>query len=634
MRTYWIERLTPVTALAILAAQVGRRGPARVMTYEDTEPCRWLAALLRRVGITTIDTMPVALGDLVNSAGVNLYWHNDELMLQASTMALEHVPINRIAPIADTPVETLRIFFGRAAMADMHQSSARSTALWGNALRDLDQKHILLLSRSIFTPAFIEAYAHPAIRAQAIPQLRDIARLLRELLAAGKSWLISWRGSDESSTSAEPCVALQYTSGFDRSRINDIPWFEASGLRPDQILVNCTSARLKEATAGNPGFRLADINAEQSAGRPAWYRAALIKAVRAGLSILVDSSIGTLPLRLWLAGWTIAFLRARMRWENFFRHNAVRLHLHVGDADALALAATDALDRVGGIDLAYQLGGSCIELIMEHRALTGRLLFCWGDFHRGYYRTIDQRIPGKGPRGIVLSGHQHDYLAERHREAALAFRQQLHDRGIRQVIVAFDNVARRDFLISPGDVNEFYDALLDLAAADPTLAVVVKPKTRECAAFITASGDRRVPLQTEGRWIELPPETSTMAAALHGDVAVALHMGTAAMEAAIAGVPHIYYDNTAWAPHPFYRHAEKLVATDPDSLKHLLARHRDGLLSGWLETGEGRGYRDSLSPHHDGRSNQRMGTTIRQLFERLQAGDTPIEAIKSIKTIA
>lgn len=633
-RVYWAERLTLGVALSIIKAQVGYRRSAEVLCYDEPPSDSGFRYLLKLVGIDAIGTMPLALGDMVNDAGVNLYWHNDELMLSAYQQVVSALPMELLAHMSDIPLDILQAFLGRAALADLHQSSTRTTALWGNACRQPDHAHILFLSKSIFTPTFAAAYGSDTIATRIAPQFSACRHFFLELLALSRVWLKSWRRSTISARVTDSCVAIQYTGGFDTSRISDTPWLNASGLQPEQILVNCPATRLDEAksSSGNAGFRFADINQEHPGNRPIWYRAALAKAVRTALAILLDKNLGPRDLRIWLARWVTTFLRSRTRWECFFHRNAVRLHLHAGDADALALAATDALDRIGGIDLAYQLGGSCIELTMEHRTLTRRLLFAWGSYHQSMYQAIGRRMPEKMPREIILSGHQYDYLTELHHANASAFRQKLHARGIKQIVVAFDNVARRDFLISPSDVNEFYDALLNLAEKDPTLAIVVKPKTSECAAFIATTGDRRAPLQAAGRWFELPPETSTLAAAVHGDVTVTLHIGTAAMESAIAGVPHIYYDNTAWAPHPFYRHAKHLIANDPADLQRLLEAHRLAVSPIWQDTEPGRAYRHDLSPHQDGRSHERMGIVIGQLFAALHSGSSQDSAIKSVIT--
>lgn len=630
-RVYWAERLSLGVALSIVKTQLKHRQSAQVFFFDEPARAGWLRRLLKLASIDAIGTMPIALGDLVNDDGVNLYWHNDELMLSAYEQTVSDLPMRKLAQMSDIPSDILRAFLSRAALADMHQSSSRSTALWGNARQQPGQAHILLLSKSIFTPVLVAAYSCDKIATRVVPH-PSWPRLILELLALGRVWLRSWQRSKTSANTTNSCVAIQYTAGFDTDRISDIPWLRASGLQPEQILVNCPAAQLSEAkrSSGNAGFQFADINQEHPGSRPVWYRAALAKALRTTLTILMDDSLGPLDRRIWLARWITAFLRSRTRWECFFHRNAVRLYLHVGDADALALATTDALDRIGGVDIAYQLGGSCIELAMEHRTLTRRLLFAWGSFHQRMYQTIGRRMPEKMPRGIILSGNQYDYLPARHHANASAFRQKLHTRGIKQIIVAFDNVARRDFLISPHDVNEFYDTLLNLAENDPTLAIVVKPKTRECAAFIATTGDRRIPLQAAGRWFELPPEKSTLAAALYGDVTVTLHMGTAAMESAIAGVPHIYYDNTAWTLHPFYRHAKHLIATDPASLQRLLAEHRQGVLSVWHDTEAGRAYRHELSPHQDGRSHERMGIAIGRLFTALRSGTSREASINSI----
>ncbi|MBS4047993.1 MAG: hypothetical protein KG075_16735 [Alphaproteobacteria bacterium] len=632
-RVYWTERLGVASVLAILALQARHRRRARVAHYDQAPPSGWARALLRLAAIDDIRVAAVALGDLVNDQGVNLYWHNDSLMLAASREALTGLPTSQLSAEFDIPAVTLSAFLDRAAFADLHRSSLRSTALWGNARLDNDRKHILLLKKSIFAEGMAAQYRQANIGIAFIPAPDALLWFARELLATCNQWLVGQRNAAPEASPA-PRLLLQYVAGFDRSRVSDIPWLDGSGLRRDQILVYAVPPEDGEpaAEARENGFGFTPIvHARPPFSSPA-YLSSLMAAIRNGLRLPCRGDISGAMRRIWLAGWLLHFLRARASWEIIFRAHGVKIHMHVGDASAQSLAITDALRRAGGIDIALQLGGSCIELDFEHRSLAGRVLFCWGNLFRRMYETRNRLLPGKFPLRLIVGGHQHDHLIAQHRNKAEAFKDSLHARGLRQVIVAFDNVARRDFLITPRQLVEFHSALLEIAAADPTVAMVVKSKPGATVSLQADDQALRMRLIAEGRWIELPKATSIFEAALQGDVVVALHINTAAMEAAIAGVPHIYYDTTAWKAHPFYAQAGQLIATNRSRLRELLTWHATHEASFWSPV-ELQTYRDDLSPYRDSASGHRLGKLIGRCFAALAAGASPDEAIKLLEDL-
>lgn len=632
-RLYWTDSLTVGSVLKLLALQLRHRRPARIVCYDERPPPPWLTRLLRLAAILEVSPARIALGDLVNDQGVNLYWHNDELMLSAARRALSGLPVERLARQIEVPTDVLRAFLDRAVLADLHQPSLRSTMLWGNARLNKEQQHILLLPQSIFAKDLATAYRQDGIEVAFAPKPSIFWWPLREILAIGKQWLASWRPAP-CDDAPGPCLVLQYVAGFDRSRVSDIAWLDASGLRRDQILVYAEPPLDKVAAeaARQNGFRFIAFDQGRSRFLPKAYRRALWQALRTGSGPLWQHGIGGTMHRVWLTGWLLRFLRTRTSWEVFFRANGAKIHLHVGDANAVSLAVTDALRRAGGVDVAFQLGGSCTELIFEHRALTNRILFAWGEFHRRIYDVIARRIPGKEPYYLIVGGNQHDHLVKLHRSKASELRDGLRRRGIRQIVVAFDNVVRRDFLISPTHLTEFYDALLEIADSDSSVAIVLKSKPGVPLSLSAAEKVRRDRLMADARWIELPAAISAFEAALHGDVVVALHINTAAMEAAIAGIPHIYYDLTAWTAHPFYALADRLIAADRPQLQQLLAWHAANSKGFWSDPALQR-YRNDLCPYSDGESARRLGQVIARIFATLIAGETPNQAVNALKNL-
>ena len=631
MRVYWVERIDFWAALHLIACQVRYRAPARLICYEPpADSSRW-HSLLGTAGIAQIEIMARALGDMTNDRGINLYWHNDELMLAATERSLAGLDIERLARLTGEPPDILRVFLTRAALADLHQQTLRATALWGNSRAVDSNDQYLLLPDSIFFNELAASYRRTGLSVACYRRPFQWPRLIREHLAAVKHVLRACVARRQADPPPGPVIAVQYVAGLDRSRINDIPWLEASGLRPDQILVYAEGARVSDAATGARalGFRFVDLQGWQPAKKRNRFVSDVGRAVATSLRLMFTTS-GRWSRRLWLGFWIAHFLRSEARWRAFFAEHNIKIHLHVGDADALALAATVALSKLDGLDFAFQLGGSCIELAFEYRALTNRILFAWGDYHRRMNAKIGARIAGKEPCEIIVSGHQHDYLIATYREKAKVFRAQLRERGVNFVIVGFDNAARRDLMISPFHLASFYKSLIDIASSDNFLAVLVKPKGGSKIVLPPEYVRQLHELKADGRWIEMPAQVSVFEAALCGDVVVALHMSTAAMEAAIAGVPHIYYALTAWGDHPFYSFGDRLIANNHIELNRLLAGHRQG---GGFDSRDPEfvRYRKDLSPFDDNKSAARMGASLRIAFAEVSAGHPPKDVINILK---
>lgn len=619
MRLYLSEKISFWPTLRLFLQQLLYRRCSYLICF-DSPGTIW-RCLLATAGISRIDVAATALGDMTNERGLNLYWDYDERILAATEHALAEIDLLWLAGQVGESADIMHVFLTRAVFADYYDTGRRLMTLRGNGLAVDAEQRYLLVEHTPFLPYHRQIYADAGLAVMSYPRFGALAALAREAVAIVKSMLLVQLkpGHDEQ---AAPCVAVQYVAGLNPDGINDLPWFESSGLQPRQILIYTNDQHTADAVAAarRRGFLSTDFwrwRIPRSLG--ARYAADMRKAIRIGMQILSNRRLGSLAMRVWLARCILQFMRRESRWRAFFAAHNVVLHFHASDSNALAVTAPVALAKSGGRDFACQLGGNG-ELAFEFRALTGRTLLAWGDYHRRLHEALNRRIPGKGPASTIIVGHQHDHLLAARRTDAASLRETLKSHGVTFIVTAFDNVAMRDFLITPTQLERFYGSLIKIAAADPSVGVVMKRKPGQAIVLPASLSAQLASLQEAGRWIELPVETSVFEAALSADVAVILHMASAGMETAIANIPHIYYDLTAWGDHPFYVWRQDLVATTHDELTILLNRHRsgDGFGPGHAEYER---YRLDISPYSDHCSARRIGAEVRAAFSKRVPAD-------------
>jgi len=617
MRTYLSERITLWSAVKLATMQASVLfEPCRMICFQPPAQHSLWRRFMAVCGIRGVEQMRLSLGDMVNDRGVNLYWEYDNRMQAAFDRAFASIDMDWLSRVAGQHTDVMRVFLLRAAFADFYNTGRRLMALCGNVQQLRLKDCVLLLPDIPFRTDYGAVFSDGALNLAGYRVPGLVRAVAREIIGAVKSVLQArlMPGQDQA---APPCVAVQFVAGLSTDTVNDIPWFDASGLERQQILIYTNDDRVAEAAsaASQAGFRSADFwrwRLPRSLRRE--HEMAVIRALLASLRILFSFRSGNLAVRLWLAKWVLQFMRRDARLHAFYTAHNVVVHFHAADSNALAIASPVALARRGGLDLAHQLGGNG-ELVFEFRPLTGRRLLAWSEYHRRLHAELERRVPGKGPQEVNVVGHPLDYLIESRRHAAHAVREKLNSRGVRFIVTALDNVALRDFLVTPDHLRRFYTSLIDLADADSSLGIVVKRKPGNPYRFPADIQERQTRLQESGRWVELAAEASVFEAVTCGDLAIILHMASAGMEAAIANIPHIYYDLTAWGDHAFYKWRASLIATTHEELVQLVDRHRAG--TGWGPGNlEFESYRRDLTPHDDGQSARRIGALVRDAFHR------------------
>ena len=108
-----------------------------------------------------------------------------------------------------------------------------------------------------------------------------------------------------------------------------------------------------------------------------------------------------------------------------------------------------------------------------------------------------------------------------------------------------------------------------------------------------------------------------MHAALAADLAIhcSVAAGTAAVEAALAGVPTVMVDDDGWTISPLYQlKKDRVIFDDWEVLWHTWREHRKQAngIPGFADWSQMLG---ELDPFRDGRAAERMGTYLKWLIE-------------------
>jgi hypothetical protein len=209
-------------------------------------------------------------------------------------------------------------------------------------------------------------------------------------------------------------------------------------------------------------------------------------------------------------------------------------------------------------------------------------------------------------------------------------RQKLEQRGAKRILAYFDENTSDDPRWSAGHefVRRDYAFLLSKVLEEPWLGLVIKPKTPlslrirlgPVAELLKRAEDTGRCIVHEGGAIQgshTPAE-----AALAADVAIHGHLyaASAGIDAALAGVPTLLFDDEGWPVSPLYQlGVGRVVFNDWDSLWEACSTHwsTEGGVPGF---GDWSPMLDEIDPFRDGRAAERMGTYLKWLIDDFKDG--------------
>lgn len=324
----------------------------------------------------------------------------------------------------------------------------------------------------------------------------------------------------------------------------------------------------------------------------------------------------------WLRRETRRYDELRAFWGELFERRGVKIFLTWYKNDATHIAVADAARDAGGVFALYQ---------RSFQSLPTWELTCGADVHFSFSAAQAAMIGPDGSRvgWRVVTGFAGDHRFAPLRAPAAALRERLRAAGAERVIALFDENSADDprWHLGHGRHQDNYRFLLEKVLSEPKLGLIIKPKVPKslrrrlgplAPLLERAEKSGRCHVFGEG---SLQSSHPPAAAALAADLAVHGHLtaGTAGLEAALAGVPTVFYDGDYFPGSPLNRLGPGCVFRDWNELWARASEH-------WSRPGGVPGFADwsallpELDPFRDGRAAERTGAYLAWLREGLAAG--------------
>lgn len=326
--------------------------------------------------------------------------------------------------------------------------------------------------------------------------------------------------------------------------------------------------------------------------------------------------------RLWLRDRTRDYWDLRSFWSELASSRGVKAFVSWYLADETHCAIADGVADAGGVTAIYQR--SYEPLVMPHLTIDA-------DIHFSFSREAAAVNPRSRVRHDVVTGFLGDHLFTPARIKAARIRERLAARGVRHVAAIFDEGSLDDPRWHTGHElqRSNYSLMLEKLITEPELGLVFKPKSpSDLRRRLGPVAALLAQAEKTGRCIVLEagplyPSYSPCVAALAADIAIHGHLcgGTAAVEAALAGVPTLLVDQEGWAISPLYRLGPKAVFPNWPSVWTALSEHFS-TPGGVTGLGDWSALLPEIDPFRDGRASQRMGQFLAWLMEGFREGLT------------
>ena len=443
-------------------------------------------------------------------------------------------------------------------------------------------------------------------------------------------------------TVAVPFTSMRLTR--DLSKNTELFWVPFSRLVPDQLLVYALRSddpldQDKYSDLRQSHIRAVALrqNARSTASVPLWPNRSdlniLYRELRQTwklLAIPILASFFSRGVNRWVGLKMLRFSLHYVYWHWFFTCFKVKILVDRDKSSDITLAHDQAIADLGGITIGYQLADEAFANLTQASATDLRFVFSRTGSEIG-------RQSGSKVSYFVANGYIHDHAFSLVPDRAAQVRAALTSTGVRFIVCFLDEGSADDrrWSLSHEFMADNYRFLLDKLFADPTLGLVLKPKSPkslrrrlgEVAQKLDAALETgRCYMYEEGvaATDALPCEAS-----LTADVTIGILYGsTASMECALAGSLSLLVDRERVTYHPLYRLGEgRVVFPNWENLWDVLCAYRKDprSLSGF---GDWSPLLDDLDPFRDGKAAQRMGEYIGWLAESLTKGLSPDNAME------
>lgn len=429
------------------------------------------------------------------------------------------------------------------------------------------------------------------------------------------------------------CLALQYYGHFNLEqpqRYSDFFFWQQSDFPGDRLLAlfNIPKDPLdaeKLAALSRQGMRGLALRHDAAAcpGAAVHAETAFLSNLGGAAKVLAGA---LRPLEAgWLDGQRLAFRSQKDYWKRLFERQNVKVFATWFKYNGDHCAIGEALRELGGALAVYQRsyeGNPTVQTALLADVYFG--FSCNG--------AAVEAGAGSAIDCYVTTGYLGDHRFPLVQEEAAQVRRRLQQHGARRIAAFFDEGSFPDarWGVDARRLQAHYAFLIEKLLGESDFGLVLKPKVPstlvkrlgpvgELLGRAVATG--RCHVYEEGVLQgSAPPAQAALSAdlAIHGSVA----SGTAAVEAALAGVPTVLLDDDGWKTSPLYKLGKgRVVFDDWEALWHTWKenRTRPGAVPGFADWSP---ILDEIDPFRDGRAAERMGTFLKWMIEGFSAGQS------------
>ncbi len=507
----------------------------------------------------------------------------------------------------------------------------------------------IILTRNYAWAKYVQRSFYKKVELSFYPNVKSWFTLFFHLIRIVVAFFVNLAGSfwkmivgKRKKQSSQSKVAVLYVQGVDLNGKSDFFWYPDSGLKPEEMLVY---ARVPyrpitseiDALLRSYHIDWIDLIPKRFSkkflglGSPELYVYASWSYVKSlgGICIeVLKLSVGAIfsglkSTRIWELQHLAGLLYHICFYEAVFTDQKVKVHLSLLDGEQLTASNLGA-SLAGAVNISHNWS-NYPELWVGH-GKPFDAYFAWGPayrrlFERDYY-SIDH---------LLYLGYPHDHAFKKTDARLQDIQKDLRSKGVNFIICFFDEVYNPHDCFVKKEFEDIYHALLKELEADPTLGMVIKPKRKNYYSKELADiKDLIEKAERTGRCVFLDEKILPSAAAKISDLVVGFYIfNTAALEAALAGIPTVTVNYGRMDFHSLYKQGRgTVVFDDAASLMSEIRKFRDHSkdTQGFADYSP---FLDQIDPYRDGKSYRRLGQYVKTVFDELNNGKSKKEAMKN-----
>lgn len=443
-----------------------------------------------------------------------------------------------------------------------------------------------LIARHHYSSSQLDVQYHPKL-----PLLTDALSLTRQLLSLGVSSIRqSYKeicSSDDDvreahGTAVQPTakIAVEYCNGIDSTAGSDLPCDNIANLRDKPLVVYNKGRRAfseHKRTIRNLGAEWIDFSRPSDAR----LRTPTIDDLWPLLRQLATAVKGYLSSpthrHAWLLLRRIDLEIRATSWRSFFRRVGIQTHLHRG-ASYHSVAATLAIDRLSGTDIAYQWSTSDHLLAGTSRVVAQQYYLCWSEMFVTLSRSRHCSRPGKHlTTGYIGSVRNIRLQAVADHQGKSAN----NGNGDELTIAVFDSSFAPDSHFTQDLMRWFYTVFVRIATEFQGISLTIKPKNADTIQRLGLSGQLAL-LEQRGKCSVMSAYRTPEEALQYSDIAVGVGLNTAIVQTIMCGRLSFFVDPIGMyqlLPHDYRSpQLKELILRSEDEVRKLFGRiSTDGL---------------------------------------------------------